>query len=83
MAKFLSGFELNSELEKLFKNANEKLILISPFIKLHERYISILKEKSKEDKLQIIILFGKNEDDISKSSLNPNDLWTEVEYDEI
>jgi len=25
----------------------------------------------------------KTEDDISKSSLNPNDLWTEVEYDEI
>ena len=25
----------------------------------------------------------KTEDDISKNSLNPNDLWTEVEYDEI
>lgn len=67
MAKFLQGNELNSELGKLFANANNLLILISPFIKLHERFISELKAKKDKPELKIIIVFGKNEDDVSKS----------------
>ncbi len=41
--QFLSGNELNLELEKLFENADEHLILISPYISLHERYASVLR----------------------------------------
>jgi len=67
MAKFLTGNQLNAELETLFENADSQLILISPFIKLHDRYISTLRTKIKNDKLQIIIVFGKNEDDLSRS----------------
>jgi hypothetical protein len=67
MAKFLTGNELNSELEKIFERADEQLILISPFIKLHERFISVLKTKKNNPKLEIIIVFGKNEDDLSRS----------------
>ena len=67
MAKFLYGDELNSELGKIFENAQEKLILISPFIKLQHRYLSILESKKEKPELKIIIVFGKNEDDLSKS----------------
>lgn len=67
MAKFLTGNELNSELEKIFERADEQIILISPFIKLHDRYISTLRTKKHNHKLEIIIVFGKNEDDMSKS----------------
>jgi len=67
MAKFLYGDELNSELGKIFENAQEKLILISPFIKLQHRYSSILETKKDKPELEIIIVFGKNEDDLSKS----------------
>jgi hypothetical protein len=67
MAKFLTGNELNSELEKLFENASEQIILISPYIKLHDRYISTLRTKQDNPKLEIIIVFGKNEEDISRS----------------
>jgi hypothetical protein len=67
MAKFLKGNELNSELERLFEEANHNIILISPYIKLHNRYISVLKEKLNNHKLQITIVFGKNEEDKSKS----------------
>jgi len=42
MAKFITGDELNSEIGKIITSANEKLILISPFIKLHERLKSTL-----------------------------------------
>jgi len=69
MNKFLTSNMLNSEIEQLFENANERLLLISPYIKLHERYTSILKTKITNPKLEIIIVFGKNEDDISKSMI--------------
>lgn len=67
MANFLTGNELNTELEKLFECAQEQLILISPYIKLHDRYTSVLKTKVESHKLKIIIVFGKNEDDLSRS----------------
>lgn len=67
MAKFLKGNELNAELEKIFENAENQLTLISPYIKLHDRYKSALLTKILSSNLEIIILFGKNEDDLSKS----------------
>jgi hypothetical protein len=67
MAKFLTGNELNSELEKIFERADRQIILISPFIKLHDRFISTLRTKKENHKLEIIIVFGKNEEDFSKS----------------
>jgi hypothetical protein len=67
MAKFLTGNELNFELEKLFESAEVQIILISPFIKLHDRLISTLRTKKNNHKLEIIIVFGKNEEDMSKS----------------
>jgi len=67
MAKFLTGNELNSELEKILERADEKIVLISPYIKLHERYASTLKTKLDNPNLQIIVVFGKNEEDLSKS----------------
>src|SRR6185312_1652260 len=67
MASFCTGNDLNAELGKIFKYAEEYLYLISPYIKLHNRYSSELKEKINNAELKIVIVFGKNEDDISKS----------------
>lgn len=67
MAKFLTGNELNSELEKLFERAEGQIILISPYIKLHDRFISTLKTKKENPEIEIVIVFGKNEDDLSRS----------------
>jgi hypothetical protein len=60
---------LNAEIEHLFEEANQALVLISPYIKLHERYASILKTKMNSHKLHITIVFGKNEEDYSKSMI--------------
>lgn len=73
MAKFLKGNQLNDEIGKIFENANDKLYLISPYIKLHHRYADELKDKISNDKLEIIVVFGKNEKDITKS-LTADDL---------
>lgn len=62
MAKFLTGNELNLELERIFQNAKRTLLLISPYIKLHPRFISALRTKLEDHDLEIIIVFGKNED---------------------
>lgn len=67
MAKFLTGNELNFELGKLLESAEGQIVLISPYIKLHERYASILKIKKDYPEIEIIIVFGKNEADISRS----------------
>lgn len=67
MAKFLKGNDLNAELEKIFESAENSIILVSPYIKLHDRYKSSLLTKLQNDKLEITVLFGKNEDDLSKS----------------
>ena len=67
MAKFLTGKELNSELGRIISDAEEELILVSPYIKLHEQYSTILLPRLNDYNLHIDVLFGKNEDDISKS----------------
>lgn len=67
MAQFLTGNKLNSEIESILDKAQKQLILISPYIKLHERYICALKEKKADPELKIIVVFGKNEEDPSKS----------------
>lgn len=64
---FHTGNDLNMRLEQLFEEATERLILISPYIHLHERYSSVLKAKRDNDKLAITLVFGKNEEDPSRS----------------
>lgn len=66
---FLTSNDLNAELERIFEYASGNLILISPYIKLHERYASVLKEKKDIHDLKITVVFGKNEEDISKSMM--------------
>ena len=67
MTKFLKESELNSEIEKIIGNAEKQIILFSPYIKLHERIKHILTNKKNKPEVEIIIVFGKNEDNFSKS----------------
>jgi hypothetical protein len=67
MSQFLQGNQLNTKLEELFDQADEQLILISPYIKLHDRLSSVLKKKLNNHKLKLILVFGKNESNMAKS----------------
>jgi hypothetical protein len=67
MAEFVKGYDLNARLEMIFEKAENQLIIISPFIKLHSKIKDILKSRKSNDKLKITIVFGKNEGNISKS----------------
>jgi hypothetical protein len=45
MAKFFQETELNLEIENIFRDASALIIIVSPFIKLHQRLKDILKIK--------------------------------------
>lgn len=82
MAKFVTEFDLNKTVQDILEKANNLLILISPYIKLHERYLSVLKSKIDKPELFIIVVFGKNEEDKSKS-FKPDDLKFFTEFPNI
>jgi|688.fasta_scaffold266586_2 phosphatidylserine/phosphatidylglycerophosphate/cardiolipin synthase-like enzyme len=60
MAKFINTRKAASELEDLIKNAGEKLILVSPYLKLSKDFKELLTYRSNKDKVTTII-FGKQE----------------------
>lgn len=60
MAKFLNTSVTNYFLEKLIKDAKERLILISPFLKLNDRIKELLTDKNRL-KIDARIVYGKSE----------------------
>ncbi|MCU7837561.1 MAG: phospholipase D family protein [gamma proteobacterium symbiont of Taylorina sp.] len=60
MAKFLNTSATNYFLEELIKTANDRLILISPFLKLNDRIKELLADKDRL-KIDVRIIYGKNE----------------------
>ena len=60
MAKFLDTTGVSYHLQQLINNANEKLILISPYLKLNERLKQSLEDKDRM-KIDIRLIYGKSE----------------------
>lgn len=60
MAKFLNTSATNYFLEELIKNARDRLILISPFLKLNDRMRELLADKNRL-KIDVRIVYGKSE----------------------
>lgn len=60
MAKFLNTSATNYFLEELIKEASERLVLISPFLKLNDRIKELLEDKNRL-KIDVRIIYGKNE----------------------
>lgn len=60
MAKFLNTSATNYFLEELIKNATDRLILISPFLKLNDRIKELLADKNRL-KIDVRIVYGKSD----------------------
>ena len=60
MAKFLDTTGVSYHLQQLINKANEKLVLISPFLKINERIKQSLEDKNRM-KIDIRVIYGKNE----------------------
>lgn len=69
MAKFLDTQAISNELMKLIKEAKDKIILISPYLKVNSQIQERLKTKSKSGTMsEIVIVYGKSE--LKKSELD-------------
>tara|TARA_R100001143_G_scaffold4976_2_gene7992 strand:+ start:2698 stop:3534 length:837 start_codon:yes stop_codon:yes gene_type:complete len=60
VAKFLNTSATNYYLEEMIKTAKDRLILISPFLRLNERIKELLEDKDRL-KIDVRIVYGKSE----------------------
>lgn len=60
MAKFLDTTGVSYHLQQLINKANEKLVLISPYLKINDRIKQSLEDKNRL-KIDIRVVYGKNE----------------------
>ncbi|GGY30575.1 hypothetical protein GCM10008098_25110 [Rhodanobacter panaciterrae] len=60
MAKFLNTSATNYFLEEMIKEAKDRLILISPYLKLNDRMKELLSDKNRL-KIDVRIVYGKSE----------------------
>ena len=60
MAKFLDTTGVSNELAQIIKGAKEKLILISPYLQIGDRFKEFLEEQDRQ-KIDIRIIYGKSE----------------------
>ena len=60
MAKFLNTSATNYFLEEMIKDAKDRLILISPFLRLNDRIKELLADKNRL-KIDVRIVYGKSE----------------------
>lgn len=60
MAKFLNTSALNYYLEEIIKTTQERLVLISPYLRLNDRIRELLEDKNRL-KIDIRIIYGKSD----------------------
>ena len=60
MADFLTTTGVSYRLEEIIKSAEERLVLISPFLRVNERIKELLEDKDRL-KIDVRVIYGKNE----------------------
>ncbi|RDV16534.1 hypothetical protein DXT99_04905 [Pontibacter diazotrophicus] len=67
MSKFITGKELEEAVDRVIWEADEQLMIVSPYIKLDEHFRKLFTEHLLKPKLHITLMFGKNEGRVDKS----------------
>lgn len=67
MADFLTLQKLEEKITDIIFHAKKSLLILSPFIKLDDYFKKLFTNHIKNPEVQIIIVFGKNEDNKGKS----------------
>ena len=60
MAEFLTTTGVSYRLEEIIKSSTERLVLISPFLRVNERIKELLEDKNRL-KIDVRVIYGKNE----------------------
>jgi hypothetical protein len=56
MGNVITTTEISFQIEKLIKNAEEFVFIVTPFLKMHKRLKSLLKEKLKLKKIHLFVV---------------------------
>lgn len=67
MAKFITGQDLEKAVYDIIWEAQETLLIVSPFIKLDDYFKKLFDKHLNNPKLHFLIVFGKNEKEVSRS----------------
>ncbi len=67
MSKFITGKELEDAVYNIIWDAQNTLLIVSPYIKLEKYFRELFDHHLNNPKLHIIIVFGKNEGDVKRS----------------
>lgn len=67
MAEFITGPKITSTIEEIFREAEEWILICSPYIKLHPHIKATLKKLQSKESCKLTIVFGKNENDLTQS----------------
>ena len=70
MSKFLTGDALENVVYDIIWEAEQTLLIVSPFIKLDDYFKNLFEKHIDNHKLQIILVFGKNEKKVNRSLSN-------------
>ena len=60
MAQFLTTTGVSYRLEEIIKGAKERLVIISPFLRINERIKELLEDKNRM-KIDVRVIYGKSE----------------------
>ena len=60
MTKFFATTGVSHSLEEIIKNASERLVLISPYLKVNDRLKELLEDKDRM-KIDVRVIYGKSE----------------------
>ena len=61
MAEFLATADISAQLEKVIRQARERLWLISPFLKVNSRLKQLLEETNRARHIDARVVYGKND----------------------
>ena len=77
MAEFLTTSGISYRLEEIIKNANDRLIIISPYLKVNDRLKGLLEDKNRM-KINVRVIYGKNELQPSENNwlASMDSIWT-------
>jgi len=67
MSEFITGKKLNESIYDIIWEAEETLLIVSPYIKLDDYFKKLFNNHKNNPKLHIILVFGKNETEIKRS----------------
>ena len=61
MAKFLTTTEITAELDRLIRNAQSEIILISPYVKVNQKLQDVIQDADSNRGIRFTLLYGKSD----------------------